>query len=388
MKQALSALANSGKYSATTFNLAFYLSDLLKKEFESEALEREKESKVSVAPYIEGPAAPAATIAPLPPPPAPLFLTSPPQRKSKAPIAIAAAVLIALIGAGAFVALGSKKQDEPVTHLASATPTPPPPVRQPVIPDPILATPAQPASTASSGIADATAQKKAFENAVKEKLRSEMMKLQSAYTKQLQQQQAKNAPLAVAPAPFAASTAGEPRPVERRPAESRAPDGRAPEPRAPEPRAAEPRAAEPSAARLDERQRDTPTGPDVPKPVSTSISQTVAPLQQQAAAPQIREGDVVDIGSLDVAPRRTRDPRVVYPPMAARQRIETNVLTSVLISENGDVLDVKVLRGDERFGFTDAAVRALRSAHYSSPMKDGKRVKTWLPQIIQFKPGA
>jgi len=68
------------------------------------------------------------------------------------------------------------------------------------------------------------------------------------------------------------------------------------------------------------------------------------------------------VSALDVIPRRTRDPRVTYPPMAARQRIETNVLMSVLISETGDVLDVKVLRGDDRFGFTDAAVRALRGA--------------------------
>ena len=73
--------------------------------------------------------------------------------------------------------------------------------------------------------------------------------------------------------------------------------------------------------------------------------------------------------------------------MAARQKIETSVLMSVLISESGDVLDVKVLRGDDRFGFTDAAVRSLRTAKYSPAMKDGKHVKTWLPQMIQFKPG-
>ena len=53
MKQAISALATSGKYSATTFNLAFYVSNLLKKEFESESLDRDKESKVNVVPYAE-----------------------------------------------------------------------------------------------------------------------------------------------------------------------------------------------------------------------------------------------------------------------------------------------------------------------------------------------
>src|SRR5436305_15027616 len=61
MKQALSAVAHGGKYSATTFNLAIYLSNLLKKEMESEAIDREKESKVNVAAYAEQPAAAAAT---------------------------------------------------------------------------------------------------------------------------------------------------------------------------------------------------------------------------------------------------------------------------------------------------------------------------------------
>src|SRR6185369_1778635 len=53
MKQAISALANSGKYSATTFNLAFYVSNLLKKELEGETIDRDKENKVNVAAYAE-----------------------------------------------------------------------------------------------------------------------------------------------------------------------------------------------------------------------------------------------------------------------------------------------------------------------------------------------
>src|SRR5229473_742840 len=53
MKQAISALSNSGKYSATTFNLAFYVSNLLKKEFEGESIERDKELKVNVAAYAD-----------------------------------------------------------------------------------------------------------------------------------------------------------------------------------------------------------------------------------------------------------------------------------------------------------------------------------------------
>jgi TonB family protein len=59
---------------------------------------------------------------------------------------------------------------------------------------------------------------------------------------------------------------------------------------------------------------------------------------------------------------------------------------TVLVDENGQVRDAKVLRGEPRFGLNDAAERAMRGTRFSSPMKDGKRVKTWFPQTIEFKP--
>ncbi len=366
MKQAVSALTSSGKYSATTFNLAFYLSNLLRKEFESEAVEREKEAKVNLVPYAEASSVEPSNVGPaLQPAQADWSIGPTPRRRSRMPMAIAAALAIAVIGAGAFVALGSKKQ-EPVKHLATA-PATPPPARQPVIPEPILASPAPQTGAATAATLDEAARKKAFEDAVRQKLHAEMMKLQSDYTKQLQQHQAKNAPVTVAPAPAPAKIVTEAQPQ----------------------RTAEERPNEPSAAQLDLRQRVTARPQDAVSQVAAPATQVPAPAQQPpsvAALPQIKEGDVVDVSALDVVPRRTRDPRVMYPPMAALQRIETNVLTSVLISETGDVLDVKVLRGDNRFGFTDAAVRALHGAHYSPAMKDGKHVKTWLPQMIQFKP--
>ena len=99
----------------------------------------------------------------------------------------------------------------------------------------------------------------------------------------------------------------------------------------------------------------------------------------------MREGDVVDYGALDRVPTVIRAARLVYPPMAVRQRIETTVMLSILVSETGDVADVKVLRGDPRFGFNDAAISALRRAKYTAPIKNGKRVRTWIPQMIQFK---
>ena len=90
--------------------------------------------------------------------------------------------------------------------------------------------------------------------------------------------------------------------------------------------------------------------------------------------------------SLDRTPSLVREPRPGYPPIAARQRIEATVMASVLVSETGEVLEVKILKGEPRFGFNDAAIRAFRGARYSPAMKDGKRVRTWVPQMIHFKP--
>jgi TonB family protein len=363
MKQAISALTSSGKYSATSFNLAFYLSNLLKKELEGEAIEREKESKVSLAPYLDALAAPAQETEPF-------AVDGGASSKSKMPVAAAAVLALALIGGGSWYFLGSKKAPAAPApkKLASVVPAPAP-KPQPIIPEPIVASAPQTTdtavTTATTGIADDAARKKAFEDAVKQKLHEEMMKLQVEYTKQLQQQQSKNAPVSVpepAPTPTAtrAEVADETRPVE------------------------------PSAAQLDlQRTRDTIRPQDTATQQQVPVQTTQAAVQEQQPAPvvpQIHEGDVVDVMQVDVVPKRTRDPRIMYPPMAMRQRIETNILATVLISEKGDVLEVKILRGDDRYGFTDAAVRALRAARYSPAMKDGKHVKTWLPQVIQFKP--
>ena len=71
--------------------------------------------------------------------------------------------------------------------------------------------------------------------------------------------------------------------------------------------------------------------------------------------------------------------------MALRQRAEATILVTALVDENGNVADVKVLRGDKRFGFEDSALRAVRNTKFSAPVKDGKRVKSWFAVPIIFK---
>jgi TonB family protein len=354
MKQALSTLAHSGKYSATTFNLAFYLSMLLKKEVEGENFDREKEAKVNVAPYLEHH---VDVSAPIP---------VAPKEKSKMPLIAAAAVVVAAIGVGGFWMMKGSAANAK-SQIASPTRTA---TRPPVVPQPIVATATT--QTATTATMDPAAQKKAFEDAVNQKLQEEMLKMQSQFDKQLQQKKSKNAAINTPPPPVLTASVA--------PQRTETMDDRSH-----------------SAAAFDERRvaaRTDSVAQQIPVPSSVTQTQALAPApvpQLQVAAPPpvqtagVKEGDVVKFDELDERPVLMTQPHVMYPPMAMRQRIETSIILTALISENGDVLDVNVLRGDARFGLNDAAVRAMKTAKFRPAMKDGKRVRTWLPQPIDFK---
>jgi TonB family protein len=376
MKQAISALAHGGKYSATTFNLAFYLSNLLKKEMEAEALERDRESKLNLAPYLEVPkavpapvaAAPAAAVA------VPAFIEAAAadaaRPKSKLPLAIAAGVFLIAAGVGGWYFFGRTTAAPAQTaavkaQLVPPTNTVPPPAQ--VISEPIVvasdtSATALTATAPATSTADPAMQQKAFEDAVKAKLQAEMMKLQNDYMTQLKKTQSRNAPVVAAP-PAAVPAAAEERPTLT--------------------------AAQLDQQRRDARQDDAP----VPAPAAAQ-TQTVAPAVTQTAAPAavpapvvtVREGDVVEVGALDVMPRPTRAITPMYPSIARQQKIAATIVVTALINERGEVADVKLLRGVGRFGIDDAALRAMRSARFTPPMKDGKRVKTWFPQTIEFRP--
>jgi TonB family protein len=371
MKQAISALAHGGKYSATTFNLAFYLSNLLKKEMESEAIDREKESKVIVAPYLEAPPVAAAAAVPMsePAPGEP--------RKSKMPLLAIAAGVVVAVGAGAFVVFNKPPAATAAAPQKVAVPTPRPPLAASMISEPVGSVPtaaapapatATTATTATTASLDPAEQKKMFEAAVAQKMQEEMMKLQKAYTSNLQKQQSSNAPVQIA----AASPQQTPA------------LGRVQQPQ-----------NDPSAAALDERRLTSRAETQASLPqVQTSAPAVAAPQPQQTASqpsasatqPTLREGDVVDVTDLDRPVVATSPIRVPYPPLALQQRIRTTVIVTTLVDEDGRVEDVKVLKGDPRFGFNEAAIRALRNTRFTPPTKNGVRVKTWRPQPIAFAP--
>ena len=128
-----------------------------------------------------------------------------------------------------------------------------------------------------------------------------------------------------------------------------------------------------------------------PAPVQT---QTTAPEPEpepaRPAQPQVaraREGDLVPMGTDGLTPPRlTRRGPVTYPPVARAQRVQGTVIMSVLVSETGAVMDVKVIRGVSMpVGLNEAAVQTMRRSTFAPGTKDGVRVKSYVTVPIEFK---
>jgi TonB family protein len=141
---------------------------------------------------------------------------------------------------------------------------------------------------------------------------------------------------------------------------------------------------------------EVPTEAPTPAPVATEPPPTQAPpavaepeptRAPVAAQPTVREGDLVDITTVDSPPQALSTPRAVYPPLAARQRVGGIVVLNVLVDERGAVQDVKVLRGVKPdLGLDEAAQNAVRQWRYKPATKNGVRVKVWTTQTVPFRP--
>jgi len=82
----------------------------------------------------------------------------------------------------------------------------------------------------------------------------------------------------------------------------------------------------------------------------------------------------------------TRLATPAYPPLARQQRVEGTVLLSVLISETGSVMDMKIITGVNRpVGINEAAQQAVRRSSFAAGTKDGVRVKSWTTVRVDFK---
>jgi protein TonB len=148
-------------------------------------------------------------------------------------------------------------------------------------------------------------------------------------------------------------------------------------PPAPEPVASPPPVPapepQPEPAKTQEKQEKAP--PPVPEPAKA----------REPEPPHVHAGDLVEGGPGVAPPQLVSFPKPEYPPLARRLRVHGVVVVSVLVDENGQVQDARMVEPiPQKVGINEAALAAARSARYKPATKQGVRVKMWTRLKIPF----
>jgi TonB family protein len=372
MARDLDAVLYSFRPTPTSADLAIYMHRLSSPEHVFDEPEHQQSSYDSPAvptmiapiPAMPAPAAPRPMPAPAPAPvaapvaaaaTAPEFgaygdVPEPIQRKSPMGL-IAGIAAVVLIGAG--IAFFMTRKSDPaapaVTNtIAAATTT----GAAPLTAVPLTATTGTPGATATTTSVDASA----VDAEVQKRIAAERARLEAlARAQQQQQAAAATQPATARPVPAPVQTAAQTPP--------------------------------PVAAPVQEAPRPAPPVTATQEPAPAVAEPRPAPAAAAPAPQRAREGDLIPAGTEGLAaPRITRRGSVPYPPMARMQKVEGTVITSVLVSETGQVLEVRVLRGVTRaVGLNEAAQQAMRRSTFQPGTKDGVRVKAWVTVPVEFK---
>jgi TonB family protein len=121
-------------------------------------------------------------------------------------------------------------------------------------------------------------------------------------------------------------------------------------------------------------------------PSASQPQAAVTKPEPQQELPSFREGDLVEMSPDVVKPELVSRVQPSYPAVARAKKVQGTVILSLLVSENGDVADVKILReAGGSTGLNEAAVSAVRQWKFRPAVKQGKRVKVWVTYPVAFK---
>jgi TonB family protein len=277
-------------------------------------------------------------------------IPQPIERKSQAGLLAAVAAVVLIGGAAAFFFL--RKPAAPATPTATNTIA----AAATTTGAPLAAVPLT--TTSGTTATTTTIDPNAVDAEVQKRIAAERARLEALSRTQQQQQQQQ-----AATTPTATPTRPTPTPVQTA--------AQTPPPVVPAPIQEAPRPAPP----VTQTQEPPPV-------VAETRPAPAAPAPQRA-----REGDLIAPGTEGLTPPRIlRRGTVPYPPMARMQKVEGTVITNVLVSESGSVLEVRILRGVTRaVGLNEAAQQAMRRSTFQPGSKDGVRVKSWVTVPVEFK---
>ena len=143
----------------------------------------------------------------------------------------------------------------------------------------------------------------------------------------------------------------------------------------------------PSAGRTQravEKKRTAPVESRTPRVAEIPAAEPLPP--PEPVQPDVREGDLVTAGQgvIDATVVKLTPP--VYPPAALRMRVEGTVRVNVLISHEGKVEDVTILRSSGLKAMDQAALSAARKSRFLPATRNGIRVRIWKAMEFKFRP--
>ena len=115
-----------------------------------------------------------------------------------------------------------------------------------------------------------------------------------------------------------------------------------------------------------------------PTPAATEAPPSTGPVKPGALVALTDPGVV--------APVVDKQPQLVYPAIALRQRMDGIVELSVLVDEQGNVAAVTVVTpATGKAGLTEAATENVKRRHYRPGTKDGVPIRTWVSVRVRFE---
>jgi TonB family protein len=120
-------------------------------------------------------------------------------------------------------------------------------------------------------------------------------------------------------------------------------------------------------------------------PAARETTETAPAPTPKPAPPEVEVGDLVTPGPWVMPPKLLRGPLPRYPPIAQRMKREADVSVSLLVDENGRVIEAHSVGSKAGMGFDQAAVDAARTTTWTPAEKNGVKVKMRLELTIEFR---
>ncbi|HJZ12811.1 MAG TPA: TonB family protein, partial [Acidobacteriota bacterium] len=111
----------------------------------------------------------------------------------------------------------------------------------------------------------------------------------------------------------------------------------------------------------------------IPKPV----------VVEKPKEEEVKPGSLVSLGGDVIAPKAIKKTNAKYPNEAKSKRLSGTVKLSVLVSETGKVIDIKIVQSAHPL-LDGAAIASVKEWVYEPAKKRGIPVKVWVPVSMSF----